>query len=829
MSQFEGRKLYYVRNIFLLSDGSNLYEIDEPIKWDQIDIQILWDKSTSGYRFEFSDKDVMLEFDEAAGYSIIKAQYDEKFVDMNMSLHFGEVDADGVTTILFEAKLNFDSYLEGKYTIKMNCERRSFSDKFRTRFDTKTNLYAEKTIDGTLLTELPMKELFLHPRILSKVGAFEYNDNIDPIDIPLADELGSGDSHWKTTVPPFKATSLNIDDVQEPTAPQGQLIYAGTSLPVGTDKRKLYFDSLVKFQFTMGNASQFLKCGVSIYRRSNISGGATDLLPPVVDPGDGSALVFVKDIGNVAHTEIVHAYLSGTIELRADEAIFIKAWVYTPDDALFDISNFHYLSTDDHYLNMREQTVFQASKVNAIQIHEAVNRQLEIILDESNPLKSDFLGRTDLGYAADGCASDHLILDGLGMRSMPDRPFNMSAKDWYNSLSNLFCMGLSIERDNDNNEFVRFEPLEYFFRDVLLYNFTVISKYERRPAMEYIFNELEVGFKKYPQDNQQDSIEDWMTKMEYITPIINVKNRMSKIIDFILSGYYIEYTRRQSFAENPSNAYETDKDIFLISATDGKTYTGKTITFIQADNQIEINDIVALIPGDTFTISNGTGGVTNGTYTVEEAEIPFAYDKTILTVSEALATDGAGTGDMSVTGEIMKAKRNEDFEDIQGVPFEDSVYNLEHHIKRILIRWAKVFQAGLFKGHEATTWENFKFVEFVAGANNTEVYTTLKEAAECKYGSILEGYADYGATNSATELGSPLFKANLISFSAPLTWQTLNDLRKAFEGRHPEGKDYGYFEWTNPDGVTEKGFILDLKFKPVTQMFTGTFIEKYDG
>lgn len=303
---------------------------------------------------------------------------------------------------------------------------------------------------------------------------------------------------------------------------------------------------------------------------------------------------------------------------------------------------------------------------------------------------------------------------------------------------------------------------------------------------------------------------------------------MSKIIDFIMSGYYLEYTRREAFADNPSNAYETDKDIFLISATDGKTYNGKAITFVQADAQIIIFDIVALIPGDTFTISNATGGVTNGLYTVVDAEIPFLYNRTIITVSEVLASDGAGIGDVSLTDDIMKAKRNEDFSDILGIPFEDSVYNLEHHISRIMIRWAKVFNAGLFKGFKDFPDGVREGVMFVGGVNNTNAYTTLKDSVTCRYGSVDEGYADWGDYFATLNLQLPLFKANIITFEAPLTWGILNDLRKAFEGRHPEDKDYGYFEWPNLDGVTEKGFILDLKFKPTTQMIRATFIEKYD-
>ncbi len=829
--QFTGRKLYYVRNVFILSDGSNLYEIDEPIKWSDIDIQILWDPSLMGYKFEFSDQDVLLEFDEAAGYSLIKQSYEDKFEKMNMTLLFGEIDQDDVMTVLFEAKLNFDSYIQDKYVIKMNCERRSFADKFRTRFDTKANLFAAKSIDGLLLPELTMRELFLHPRLLSKVGNFIYNDNVDPNNIPLEDEIeptAGDDPHYKTTVPPFKVTSSNVDDLQEPVATQGLLIYTGTSLPLGVEKRSFFIDFRLPFRFTMGNASQNIIAGVTVYKRSNISGGTDDLYPPQIDPAvDDTYIISADDFGNLAGVKNLDAQASGVIDLFADEALFIKAFIFTPDDALFSVTDFDYLQTEDAFLTIKEQTVFQPSVIDTINIHDAVNRQLEVILDVPNPLKSNFLGNTSQGYAENGCGSGHLVRDGLGVRGLPNRPFNMSAKEWTGSLGSLFCMGLSIERDNDNNEFVRYEPLEYFFRDVLLFSFTVISQYEKRPALEYIFNEMSFGFKKYPQDNQQDSIEDWMTLFNYINPITTVKNKMSKIIDWILSPYYIEYTRREGFKTNPSNAYETDKDAFLFAA---KAHTnpapGVSMIFDAANDKITIDGIFPLAAFDDFVISNATGSVTNGFYRALTVNITFDYTKTIITTAPGLVpSTGAGTGDIQLINERFVAERDEDFDLIQNVPFPKSVYNLKHHIKRILLRWAKVFNAGLFKTFSAAP--STVGVQFVDGANNTNVITALKDSVTCRYGSVLEGYADFGVNHAPLTLQLPLFKANIITYEAPITWETLNLIRMAFEGRHPDDLNYGYVELPNPDGIIEKGFILDMKFKPTTQMVKVTLIEKY--
>lgn len=859
--QFTGNKMYYIRNVFLLSNGSDIIEIEEPIKWGDIDICIIWDELLKGYKFEFTDGDVVLEFDEAAGYSFIKEAYDTKFERMNISLKFGEFDSNNVLTILYEAQFNFESYTEGKYTIKGNVERKSFADKLRTRFDWRVDILKTTSVEGLTLETMPLKEMFLHPRILTKEGNFVYNKDFTilafadlasfpaigktgriyqalddqkyyrwsgssyveiPSAIELTDEkIDPGAEAYKTTVPPFQATSNNIEGLTEPIASAGELLYSGLDLPPGVERRILFFDVYTSFRFTMGNTSGFIIAGVSIYKRGPITDGANDLFPPVA--GSVNSLVSASTYGNVAGTKTFAGTVNGILEINRDEAVFIKVWVATPNDAQFEITDFRYLDTANHYLFVNEQTVSEASTAVSVRLHEAVNRQLEIILDVVEPLKSNMLGRIDLGYAANGCLSNHVTMNGLMLRKMADRPFNMSAKDWYSSLSGLACMGLSIERNDLGQEFVRFEGLEYFFRNTKIMRFTVISNYEKVPALRYMYNELEFGFRKYPQNNQQDSIEDWMTKFNYSAAMRSIKSKLEVTIDWILSAYYAEYTRLESFRENPTNAYETDNDTFLFSATDGQTYIEAAITFDQAGGEIVVEDIVAVVLGDVITIANGTGGVTNGAYTIIDIEIPYSYDKTIITVQETLPSDGAGTGDISLAVARMKAKRNEDFDITNGVKNPQSVYNLEHHIKRIVLRWAKVFNTGLVKlfGEEG--------IALIEGKNNIKVQTKLKDSVTCRFGSVSEPYADQDNELAPLTLQLPLFSEDIVKFDAPLTWGTLNLIRFAFEGRDPNGANYGYFEWYNLKGEVEKGYILDLKFKPTTQMLKGVFIKKYDG
>jgi hypothetical protein len=577
----------------------------------------------------------------------------------------------------------------------------------------------------------------------------------------------------------------------------------------------------------MGNCSQFIHGGFSIYKVGNISGGnnSDTVFYGLIDTPN--QLASYQPYGNVAGNRSFNGFVNGVLELEADEAVFIKCFIFTPENTQFPISNFSFTSVNVHKLEVFEQTVFSPSLVKSGRIHEVLNKQLEIILDKVAPLKSDFFGTEDLGYDEDGPACDHFIIPGLMLRGFEGKPFNLSTKDWFTSLDGIFCLAMSCERDEDDNEFVRLEPMEYFFRNTLLMKLTVISKYHRKPATDLLFNELEFGFKKYPQDGQADSLEDFHTKKVFgVTPLTRIKHALKVTIDWILSGYYIEYTRREGFAVRPKDTYETDADTFLVSGKAANAYGDLELEFNADDNYIDvIGEIVALVEGDTFQIVLGTGGVINGTYVVASIDIPYAYDRTrIYTISD-IPTTGSGTGTLNVIeSERYQAKRDEDFDQVQNVAFVKSVYNLEHHIKRIFLRWAKYFQSGWSMYIRDEEEAN---VRFTSGANNDSVNTTLKSTATL-YGDNprQKRYDDIG--EGRTTMEKPLFAKDLIEFEAPLTWTAFNYLRYAFEGRSPDGRDYGYLSWISPRGKIEKGFIQSMKFSPTKQTCKFTVIEKYE-
>ncbi len=851
--QIAGRSLYHVKNVFFLSNGLDIFEIDEPIGWDKVLLTIDFDRDTYRYKYEFTDKDIVLQFDESAGRSILKAIWEELGVDGIASLKFGELDEDDVLTIHYEGDLNFAAYKADKYVVKMSCEKRGAQVAFQTRINVPVSVDAEETLEGTALTPLTKRTLYLNSLLLKSFSEYKGNANSVNIDeIPLTEEKPNPLDFIYTSVPLLQISKNNAPGLSDPYVPDGSFLYTGT-LPASSGKRRLVISAGVKFNATLGGSGQPMHLGLIIYKLSNITNPSTPLHIPynVVTPFhpdyggiEGESYTDIFDFGDVeideeetkiANLEIVQR---GFI-LDNDEALFIKIFIVADNLVEIPIEGAEWLNPENWYMTIEESTIRKPTTVDVYPIHELINRQLEIVTDKVGILKSDFLGRLDLGYDANGCGSNYGAITGEQMRGF-DKPMNLSSRNWITSLGSLFCLGISLERDNLNNEFMRVEPLPFFFRDVEIMYFPIITDYSEEAAEEFMFNELEFGYSKFLNNNQPGSRKDFMNKKQYLTTFKTLKNKLPRPVDWILSSQYINLTLQQNIVDNPDNAYETDKDIFLIHHKHEPVTSWEEdvdIVFDAATKTITISSTnFPIKEGDTITIL-GTDS-NNGPKTIVSIDLAIPF-WTYIEVSEVLVDETKPSASMTF-GERYIPKHDEDFESYIGVnPTSGTIdnqreaatmLNLRHHVKRIAQRWSKVFMTG-----------QPSEVKFIDGQNNDGVESQLAEDAECKYmdnrgdstGELftwMQTVKDSSNDSFSADLfgiwDKPLFGKNKYPFSVPMSWDVWNELRKAFEGRHPDGKDYGYISFMDPFGQVKKAYLLSGKFDPIKNMCKLETIEK---
>lgn len=789
------RKLYGIENRFLLSNGSEVFEIEEPINWDKVLIKVEYDEKTYGYRYEFTDGEIMLEFDQPAGMEILEEVYENLGTEGVANLTFGEVDNDDNFTVLFEAEIDFREYKELINTVEAPIRRKSISDTLNARFDEKVNLFQEITFDAQAIPPLVPTKLYLHPKQIFLRSKSLYNENVD---------LNFGDvtsNPLTKVIPPFKQVYGDIDGQVDPIPPLGQVLYQGFDLPAGQNRRKLNIQVSGRISIDREFSDPVATVGLRIEVQENYSQPVPD-----VTIYEDSATLGGTDQGTFTALRL----LNEDIIIEKDTAIFVYFFISSSSAGTY--SNVTLIDDDDAKLQIGESTLFPGLLVDSVRIFEAVNRQLQLITNRNDLLKSDILGRVDLGYAATGKLGKGHVLNGRMIRGFSDQRLEMSMKDWVDATNGLYNTGISIERDNNLNEFVRHDEAEFFFNtedEVYVFETIDADSYNKEPARDIIYNAFEFEFAKFPDDNEANTIDEWMTNLAYTArDIKRNKKKLNVKIDWILSSYYIELTRQQTIRfrvdilnqeEEEQPSYKTDDDIFYIEANETPissfAFTGGV--FDSVEQSLLLNGwYVPVVIGEQITFT-GTGS-NNTTLTIIDVDHDIFSDTAKIFFAEDVV-DETTAGSMSFS-ERFTAKRDEDFDDVLDILYPETAYNLEHHLRRIVARWEPFIIS-------STYYAGGPYI-FSSGKRNKQILTNPTVGTTYRENDAVP------PPNGANHLFIP----NYINFEAPFTFKEADDIRKKYENRSQLNDNFGYWTWINPKtGQPESGYLQEYEFDPVKE------------
>jgi hypothetical protein len=92
--------------------------------------------------------------------------------------------------------------------------------------------------------------------------------------------------------------------------------------------------------------------------------------------------------------------------------------------------------------------------------------------------------------------------------------------------------------------------------------------WRKEVAKDMLYNEMEFGYEKF-QDSGYNTLDEFNTKHEKVTPIKTNKLKFLAKSTLIASGYSIEDTRRQQYADTATDSYTYDDDAFIISVKRG--------------------------------------------------------------------------------------------------------------------------------------------------------------------------------------------------------------------------------------------------------------------
>lgn len=377
-------------------------------------------------------------------------------------------------------------------------------------------------------------------------------------------------------------------------------------------------------------------------------------------------------------------------------------------------------------------------------------------------------------------------------------------------------------------EIVRLEQKDYFYNDTLLFEIPAANiqkdSYEETPDLDITFNQLEIGYEKYPEE-ELNSLDEFNTKQEYATPIKSYRNKFEKLSKFIASGYAIEFQRRKTFENESDNrgSSQYDDDVFIVAMTTENYEVG--IRKITNTKVIYLTQFLANPPvvGSTITVIGTT--LNNGNYTVASiGDYGFLPKKTSITVTESTLDEGfVADGYVKYEGGEYSPERNQPFESVTGVISPKSSYNLRISPKRMLYNWAKWINSGLF--HKVGTdilKSTFTKSNLLLGG----LVTQFKNTETCLLGDQDRVVITEGADVALSDFNGfrKKFKPINIRFKARINYVDLKYILDKHQNESAES--YGYIRFTDLEGNPRNGWLMELNYNPSLEIVEFKLREK---
>jgi len=559
--------LYQDPDIFRLGIGDDWYIIDMPIGWQNVEFHIMRDEVYHGLNYEYNDGEIELGFDLAAGFELLEAAYLADGNDAQVRFQFGR-DLSGLFLPDVDAWVDFNTRKIDRDKITCSVKRKTFNDDIENKSEVIVSL-----TDGYL--PLPLHSKLIRKQSLLNTGVQTGTDTVLP-----AERVSAYTVNYE-----FRQFVYGFIDFTKATA--GDLSKSAPSFGVQTtwpvtNKQYVFktdgggpFNFAIDLRVRMGTHMNQPSIAFETPRQRRwnydwyliiVSGGVNTFY--TFDGGVGG------EINNSRNNDITVTFkLNKSLTLLQDDEVYIYGQYSFGASGSYNSVN---AQQDFVYVNLAitGDTLAKPTITSTKLAYEVGQGILDDITGGQAKLRSNLLGRTDIGYAQDGCASLMAYLGGYLIRGFTydKRPIQITFKDWIAGLNAVYAIGLSYELNADGTYGVRLEQQDYFYADVLVTVFSGVSEYNEVTDVKRIYNELDFGYDKFPTDDVS-TLDEFNTRHTYLTPIQSLKAKFTQISPQCASGDAIELTRRVQFSTTSQDSYKYDEVNFIVALLrDGNGY-----------------------------------------------------------------------------------------------------------------------------------------------------------------------------------------------------------------------------------------------------------------
>jgi hypothetical protein len=820
-------------------------EVEEPQKFSDGKFKLERDPQYHGFNYEFSVDNLEYELG-TLGYDYLKNSLYTTGTDSDVKFLYGFGQEDSFT-VFYLGKVDFNEYkeIENGEVISFGVRELDFDNILQTAFEVEQSTAPD--LDLLLYSKvIPKKVTYTVPQndqtiLQGNTLAYTFSNETTTLAFPITQYSAEqfyvfiNDGREGDDLEIFATYDFQVDIVS-PYATGGDPRYLFRAKQAGVYNVKVNTTLRLFLNQLVGGAifsTNFNNARLDIAKADPegvLIGSVTSYTGTVLNNfnADGFADIEFDEEFN--------------FEMDLEQSVYIYLRVFgnsdIPDGSSIDLIGLAPYRGDSNQaqITVVAETLEKASLTKTI----APLPLLESVISQSaetgyTTVISDF-------FDDGGCGNKLSILNGFNVRSaeLTDRTYiKTSAKNLIDGLKNLFCLGWGIEYNYARKETIRIEPVEYFYQDVEIISFDNVSDYSKEIDSSKYYNEIEVGFSNYSKDREKDkgnTIDDFHTKHLYQTPIKTNKNKVSMVTNLTLSGYEIEILRRKQFdkkGDDENANFKEDEDLFGVQLVDYTLFSGASYEGILSDLvegnilRIDNNSIIVVgyayfYNGQSITVNvDGQGDVTTSVLSIQ-----YRYFNVSGFVDQILGTlinftveiDSIVNPAFSVTvvmstiegQSYLVPESNQSFSTTSNVISPQTCYNLRYTPKRVLYNHAKLFNGGFFGK------SNTDLISFKQGDGNVELETQFSIGETCLLGDvdreliIEDGNVMISDIYNRGYLHLPI----KVSFSAPLSFEQLTDLKDCLRGRD-DYRNYGYISIINPCGEAEQIYLTSVEYSGV--------------
>lgn len=562
----------------------------EPLGGEGLGVNLHRDTKTHGVATEYTAELSYVK----DGRAYLARAYQAAGIEADVRALTEQYDPNNFTWLpYYRGRVNFTSAEFSATQVKVNVEQQNFLQKFLSRDSVDVDLFSGTSVSGSAGPAPVPVPVELHSRaVLQRYAASQkarvaqstqmYGDEDDPsheqllyfgFDTPETNEVGLGAvaGGW------VQGDAASVVPIY--TAP------GSASLTLELDLRALIE------AHNNGQGPEFETVEGDCYLRI-VRAGVTEAIPLTPD-------VYQGGLGGDYVGDLLTGARRFTFSLEKGDEVYLYARYFIHNIG-GGVTGIRYRSTltatllPGSYFRFSAVTTTAPTTTQGLLLYEACERLCQALTDEVDVFRSDFLGRTDLGYAVDGPGALTMVTGGFQVRGFPlgtdpapldgapdlRKTLTTSWRQFFDSLAAVYGLGWGLEwavgRSGELVEVIRVEPLSYFYKEDVVLDlsdtFSLVETKVKVSATDF-YQVAELGYDKW-QSESVNGLDEFNARRQWTTPLTTVKSTYSQISQLSASGSLLEATRRDRFDATSTTDTGSDATSFLVCVVRAGTGTG---------------------------------------------------------------------------------------------------------------------------------------------------------------------------------------------------------------------------------------------------------------